>query len=282
MQRSSKATARPIAATTAGGKAISGSGISLRGARLAATAGLLLMACGASAPAASTAPADQGPIPPPPDAVVLFDGKDTSGWVHRGSAAPVRWKVSDGVLEVAPGTGDIVTRREFTDFQLHVEFNVPSMPNARGQARGNSGVYLHGLYEIQILDSYGLRSQNNDCGAIYEQAPPMVNACRPPEQWQSYDILFHAPRFDAAGQVVEKPRVSALQNGLWIQDNVSINGPTRASLGGPMRPSGPLLLQDHGNRVRFREIWLRPLPGAPAAATAADGSTGAPRAGGGK
>ena len=196
----------------------------------------------------------------PPDAISLFNGRDTAGWQHRGSGEPVKWKIAEGALEVVPGTGDIQTRQTFRDFQLHVEFNVPLMPNARGQARGNSGVYLQGLYEIQVLDSYGLKPRNDDCGAIYGQAAPMVNACRPPEQWQSYDILFHAPRYAPAGVLVEKPRVSVLQNGIWIQDNVAINNRTTASLETDPHRDGPILLQDHGNRVRYRNIWLRPLP----------------------
>jgi hypothetical protein len=207
----------------------------------------------------AAAPANSSPVPPPPDAQMLFDGRDLSGWLHRGSGAPARWKVAGGAAEVVPGTGDITTKQQFTDCQLHVEFRVPLMPDAHGQARGNSGVYLQGLYEVQVLDSYGLVPKNDDCGAIYEQAPPMVNACRPPEQWQTYDILFHAPRFDAAGQMTEKPRISVLQNGIWIQDNVSINHPTRASMERDVHGPGPIMLQDHGNRVRYRNIWVRPL-----------------------
>src|SRR5207302_9866357 len=113
----------------------------------------------------------------------------------------------------------------------------------------------------QVLDSYGLKSQNNDCGAIYEQAAPLVNACKPPGQWQTYDILFHAPRCDAQGNMTAKPRISALQNGLWIQDNVEVNHPTRASMEGEVDPKKPrpVMLQFHGNAVRYRNIWLRPL-----------------------
>jgi hypothetical protein len=202
---------------------------------------------------------EQRPVPPPPNAVVLFDGRDLSGWVHPGSGAPARWRLVDSAMEVAPGTGDIQTKPEFTDFQLHVEFNVPLMPNARGQARGNSGVYLQGLYEIQVLDSFGLTPGKGDCGALYGQAPPMVNASRPPEQWQTYDILFHAPRFDAAGKLAEKPRVSVLQNNIWIHDNVAIEGGVTASRTSDALQAGPILLQDHGNRVRYRNIWIRPL-----------------------
>jgi hypothetical protein len=219
----------------------------------------VLAAGGRWGDAAGARPASPPPVPPPPDAVVLFDGQDLSGWAQRGSDAPARWKVADREVEVVPGTGDIRTTRDFTDFQLHVEFNVPYMPDARGQARGNSGVYLQGSYEIQVLDSFGLNSQNNDCGAVYGQTPPMVNACRPPGEWQTYDILFHALRFDAAGQIAEKARVSVLQNNTWIQDNVSIEGPTTASMPRDVHQPGPIMLQDHGNRVKYRDIWVRPL-----------------------
>jgi hypothetical protein len=209
--------------------------------------------------AISAAPSGQSPVPPPPGATVLFSGRDLSDWVHPDFGAPARWRLVDGAMEVAPGTGDIRTKAEFQDFQLHVEFNVPLMPNARGQARGNSGVYLQGRYEIQVLDSYGLTPGEGDCGALYGFAPPLVNACRPPEQWQTYDVLFHAARFDAAGKVTDAPRVSVLQNNLWIHDNVVLGGRSAASLNRDRHQAGPILLQDHGNRVRFRNIWIRPL-----------------------
>jgi 3-keto-disaccharide hydrolase len=220
----------------------------------------LVAAAGRLTDAVGAGPASQPPVPPPSDAVTLFNGRDLSGWVRRGSGAPAGWKVADRVMEVVPGTGDIHTTRQFTDFQLHVEFNVPYMPNAHGQARGNSGVYLQGSYEIQVLDSFGLDSKNDDCGAVYGQTPPLVNACRPPGEWQTYDILFHAPRFDAAGQLAEKARVSVLQNNIWIQDNVSIEGPTRASMERDVHQPGPIMVQDHGSRVKYRDIWIRPLP----------------------
>jgi len=198
---------------------------------------------------------------PPKDALVLFDGTDTSKWVHRRSGRPVEWVVSDGAMEVKPGSGDILTKEKFGDFQLHLEFNVPYMPGATGQGRGNSGVYLHGLYEIQILDSY--RNQTyatGGCGAIYGQKDPDFRASKPPNEWQTYDITFRAPRFGADGKVIENPRVTVLHNGVKIHDNVEIKaGPTTASLGGPLVQTGPILLQDHGNRMRFRNIWIRPL-----------------------
>lgn len=227
--------------------------------RHAATALLLLGGAGASIGRGPASPGDVPVTPPPKDAVVLFDGTDLSGWARRGSGAPATWKVEGGVMTA--GGGDILTKQTFRDFQLHVEFRTPHMPQARGQARGNSGVYLQGSYEIQILDSYGLEPRANDCGAIYGQAAPMVNACRPPEVWQSYDILFHAPRFDADGRQMAKARVSVLQNGVWIHDNVEINGPTTASARRDVREPGPILLQDHGNPVQFRNLWIRPLGG---------------------
>lgn len=198
---------------------------------------------------------------PPPDAVVLFNGTDLAHWVHRGSGRPATWTVSNGEIEIKPGSGDILTKERFSDFQLHLEFNVPYLPGATGQARGNSGVYLHGLYEIQVLDSYRNPTYaKGGCGAIYGQKDPDFRACKPPNEWQTYDITFRAPRFGADGKVVENPRITVLHNGVKIHDNVEIKaGPTTASLGGPLIPTGPILLQDHGHRVRYRNIWIRPL-----------------------
>jgi hypothetical protein len=218
---------------------------------------LMLVGVGVSVVRAMPAPGDTPSVPPPSDAVVLFDGKDLSAWARRGSGAPATWKVENGVMTA--GGGDIVTKQAFRDFQLHVEFRTPNMPDARGQGKGNSGVYLQGSYEIQVLDSYGLTPRNDDCGAIYGQAPPRVNACRPPEVWQSYDILFHAPRFDSEGKQIARARVSVLQNGIWIHDNVEITGPTTASMPRDVREPGPIMLQDHGNPVQYRNIWIRPL-----------------------
>jgi hypothetical protein len=200
---------------------------------------------------------------PPKSSVILFDGKDASDWEHRrrGGSQPCEWLVTDGSLEIKPGSGNIVTTQQFEDFRLHLEFNTPLMVNVKGQARGNSGVYLHGLYEIQVLDSYNNETYPDGvCGAIYGQKGPDQNACKPPGQWQSYDIIFYGPRFDSAGTVIKKPRVTGVHNGVMIHDDVEISGgPTRAGLPGPMVKAGPILLQDHGCRVKYRNIWLEPL-----------------------
>lgn len=155
--------------------------------------------------------------------------------------------------------GSIRTKQVFDDCQLHVEFWLPLMPEARGQARANSGVYLQGRYEVQVLDSYGLDSQNNDCGAIYGVAAPLVNACRPPQHWQSYDIIFRAPKFDETGKVISKARITVLQNGVLIQENVDVLGITTAGVSGDLKTPGPIMLQDHGNAVRYRNVWIRRL-----------------------
>ncbi|OFX13783.1 MAG: hypothetical protein A2Z18_06115, partial [Armatimonadetes bacterium RBG_16_58_9] len=149
----------------------------------------------------------------PSDAIRLFDGKDLSNWVKRGGGEP-GWKVENGYAEVVPKTGDICSKQTVADCQLHVEFWLPLMADCTGQARANSGVYLQGRYEVQVLDSYGLDSKDDDCGGIYTVAAPVVNACRPPEQWQTYDILFHAPRFNHKGVKVKNARISILQNGI--------------------------------------------------------------------
>ncbi len=138
---------------------------------------------------------------PPEGAVVLFKGTDLKGWVKRDGKSPADWPVADGIITV--GKGDIMTEKPFGNFQLHLEFNVPYMPDARGQGRGNSGVYLDGIYELQVLDSYGLKPKNNDCGAIYTQLVPRVNACKPPLQWQTYDVTFKKAVVEE-GKVVKK------------------------------------------------------------------------------
>lgn len=196
---------------------------------------------------------------PPPGAVVLFDGSSLAGWEQRDPKQrvnPVGWTITDGVLQVGPGTGDIVTKRRFSDFQLHVEFPTPFMPEARGQVRGNSGVYLQGRYEVQVLDSYGLKGEDNECGGIYKVSAPRVNMCAPPGQWQTYDITFRKPRFTAEGTKTRDAIVTVLHNGVVIHQNLPIRGVTGGALDENVGTPGPLLLQDHGNLVQYRNIWL--------------------------
>jgi hypothetical protein len=198
----------------------------------------------------------------PSDAVVLFDGKDLSRWVHKdGSAA--KWKVENGYAEVAAKTGYIYTRDSFGDCQLHVEFAEPVPPKGESQERGNSGVFLMGLYEIQVLDTYENKTYADGmASAVYGQYPPLVNASRPPGQWQSYDIVFHGPRFDKEGKLTRPARVTVLHNGVLVQDNVELSGPTAHGERPPYKAQPdklPLALQDHGNPVHYRNIWIREL-----------------------
>jgi hypothetical protein len=209
-----------------------------------------------------TASTQDTPGRPPSDAIVLFDGKDLSQWTTE-DGQPAKWKVSDGVIEVVPHSGLIHTRQPFGDCQLHVEFSEPVPPVGEGQERGNSGVFLMGLYEIQVLDSYQTKTYaDGQASAVYAQFPPQVNASRPPGQWQAYDIIFHAPRFDKDGKVLRPARVMVLHNGVLVQDNVELSGPTGHHVRPPYKPTPeklPLSLQDHGNPVRFRNIWIREL-----------------------
>lgn len=195
----------------------------------------------------------------PADAIVLFDGKDLSQWVKRGSTDPAEWKVENGYFEVMPRTGDIRTKELFTDCQVHIEFWLPLMADCKGQARANSGVYLQGRYEVQVLDSHGLDSKDDDCGGIYQLAAPMVNAGRPPEQWQTYDIFFSAPKFNEKGVKTTPARISVVLNGVWVHHDLKIHEPTGGEIDNNCAEPGPLLLQDHGNLVRYRNVWARKL-----------------------
>jgi hypothetical protein len=196
----------------------------------------------------------------PKNAVMLFNGKNLSNWRTR-SGGTAGWKVADGVITVEPRTGDIVTQQKFTDFMLHLEWMEPDMPDAKGQARGNSGVYLQGRYEVQVLDSYGIEVPGKgDCGAIYDQFAPLVNACKPALEWQTYDVIFRAARLDGSGKVINQARVTLLQNGMVIHNNVELLGPTGGAMDDKVGEPGPLLLQDHGNLVKYRNIWIAELP----------------------
>ena len=212
------------------------------------------------------------PAEPPGDAIVLFDGTDLSHW-RSEDAQPPRWIVKDGVMESVPGSGYLYTERAFGDIQLHVEWASPAKVEGNGQGRGNSGVFLMGLYELQVLDSYQNDTYpDGQAAAVYGQHPPLVNASRPPGQWQSYDITFRRPRFHPDGSLAEPARMSVLHNGVLVQDDVEPWGPTAWLKPEPYRAHAdklPLSLQDHGNPVRYRNIWLRelretPRPGPPA------------------
>ncbi|MDY7108430.1 MAG: DUF1080 domain-containing protein [Planctomycetota bacterium] len=199
-------------------------------------------------------------IPPPDGTIVLFDGRDFSHWIGA-DGTPVRWKIVRDTMEIVPGTGSLVTRTPFRDFLLHVEFNLPQPPaEARGQARSNSGVYIQRCYEVQILDSFGIEAGRRDGGALYGFKAPDQNACRPPGEWQSYDITFRSPRWEGEGATarkVENARITVLHNGVPIHDDVEL--PNKTGAGRPEGPEpGPILLQDHGHPVRFRNIWLVP------------------------
>ena len=196
----------------------------------------------------------------PDTAVVLFDGRDLSSWAKLDGGVP-GWAVADGAMTVTAGEGDIVSREQFTDFLLHLEFMTPDMPEATGQAKGNSGVFLQGRYEIQVLDSYGIDVPGmGDCGAIYNQSASLVNACKPPLEWQTYDVIFRAARVSESGEIEESARVTVLQNGIVIQNNVEIQGSTGGATDDDAAAPGPLRLQDHGNSVKYRNIWVVLLP----------------------
>ncbi len=208
-----------------------------------------------------TASTQDAPGHAPSDAVVLFDGKDLSQWAGE-DGQPAKWKVADGYMEVVPHSGYIHTRQPFGNCQLHVEFAEPAPPVGEDQGRGNSGVFLMGLYEIQVLDSNQNKTYaDGQASAVYGQFPPQVNASRAPGHWQTYDIIFHAPRFDKDGKVYPA-RVTVLHNGVLVQDNVELSGPTGHHQRPPYKPTPdklPLSLQDHANPVRFRNIWIREL-----------------------
>lgn len=214
------------------------------------------------APAPVVTPGKDGT--PPADAIVLFDGKDLSAWRTK-TGEPAPWKVADGYMETVAGSDDIFTKQEFGDCQLHIEWASPADPAGKiDQARGNSGIFFMEKYEIQVLDSYENRTYSDGyAGAIYAQYPPQVNATRPPGEWQAYDIVFHAPRFKPDGSVKRPARITAFLNGILVQDNVTLTGPTGWLQQKPYEAHPDKMsikLQDHDSPVRFRNIWIRPLP----------------------
>jgi hypothetical protein len=206
-------------------------------------------------------------VPAPKGAVVLFDGKNLDSWVARDGKTNPTWGLLDGGVMEARGA-DIRTRQTFADgYKLHVEFRIPPQPVNTNVGRGNSGVYLHGNYEVQILDSYGPQAKDpkaihsapaESCGAIFGQTAPRVNACKAPGFWQSYDIEFHPPRFKE-GQKVENPRVTVFHNGVLIHDKVEVLvDDTGMGLKGDLAQPGPVMLQYHSSPVQFRNLWLLP------------------------
>lgn len=198
----------------------------------------------------------------PSDAIVLFDGKSASNWQHANGDA-VKWLVANNTLTVQKDAGNIQTKQKFGDCQLHIEWRTPAEVSGEGQGRGNSGIFLMGRYEVQILDSYNNKTYSNgQAASIYKQHTPLVNACRKPGEWQSYDIIFTAPRFSDNGGVLEPARVTVMQNGVLVQNNVTIWGSTQY-IGLPTyekhADKEPIVLQDHGNPTSFRNIWVREL-----------------------
>ncbi|MPZ18708.1 MAG: DUF1080 domain-containing protein [Luteitalea sp.] len=199
----------------------------------------------------------------PSDAIVLFDGNDLSSWAsEKGEGAP-GWKVESGYMEVVKGAGGIATKQGFGDCQLHIEWATPAEVEGESQGRGNSGVFLQGRYEVQVLDAYQNETYfHGTAGSVYKQHAPLVNMARKPGEWQTYDIIFRAPEFDSSGAVTTPAYVTVLWNGVLVQDHVEVKGGTTHE-GAPTYEAHdaelPLLLQDHGNPVRFRNIWVRKL-----------------------
>jgi hypothetical protein len=200
---------------------------------------------------------------PPSDAIVLFAGKDLAQWRQVDGAA-ARWTVTDGAMTVVKGTGDLRTTRAFGDCQLHIEWRTPSTVQGEGQGRGNSGIFLQERYEVQVLDSFNNRTYSNgQAASIYKQHIPLVNASRPPGEWQTYDIIYAAPRFGDDGKVLRPAYVTVLHNGVLAQNHVEIKG-TTTYIGQPKYEKHgakePLRLQDHGDPDSYRNIWIRELP----------------------
>jgi hypothetical protein len=200
---------------------------------------------------------------PPSDAIVLFDGTNLNEWTNSKGEAP-EWIVADGCVTVKKGTGTMKTKRQFEDYQLHIEWRTPAEVVGESQGRGNSGIFMQGIYEVQVLDNYNNRTyRNGQAGSIYKQHPPLVNACKAPGVWQTYDIIYTAPRFNDDGTYFTPPTITVLHNGVLVQNNVKMRGPTEY-IGIPeysVKKHGPgsIELQDHGNPVSFRNIWIREL-----------------------
>lgn len=205
-------------------------------------------------------PAPEKPAPAPADAKILFDGTNLDAWIGKDGKTP--WEIKDGAMVIAPKTGDLRTRESFGSCELHIEWASPEKVVGDGQGRGNSGIFLMDQYELQVLDSYNnVTYADGQAAALYGMMPPLVNACRPPGQWQTYDIKFEAPVFKDGK--VEKPAfITVKHNGILVQDHSQYLGPSSHKKNPPYAPHAdklPIRLQDHGNPVRYRNIWIRPL-----------------------
>ena len=201
----------------------------------------------------------------PSDAIILMgEGLNLDNeWINDKGEKP-QWNYENGIATAVKGSGVIKTKREFQDFQLHVEWRTPSEVVGESQGRGNSGIFLQGIYELQVLDSYNNRTyRNGQAGSIYKQFAPLVNVCKAPGEWQTYDVIYTAPRFNEDGTYFTRPAATVIQNGVLVQNHVELRGPTEY-IGIPeysVKPhgNGPVILQDHGNPVSFRNIWIREL-----------------------
>jgi hypothetical protein len=198
----------------------------------------------------------------PSDAIILFDGKDASKWTSK-SGGNIEWKVENGAMTVVGGKGMITSKESFGDMQMHIEWRTPAEVKGESQGRGNSGIFIMGLYELQVLDNYNNRTYSNgQAGSIYKQLIPLANACRKPGEWQTYDVVFTAPRFAENGMVKTPARITIIHNGVLVQNNATIVGATEY-IGIPVYQKHadklPISLQDHGNPVSFRNIWVRNL-----------------------
>jgi hypothetical protein len=221
-------------------------------------------------------PATDQPAKPPGDAVVLFDGSDLSKWKPEKGEGEVKWKAENGALVVVPKSGAIQSKDEFRDVQVHLEWQHPKDITGKGQGRGNSGIFLMGLYELQVLDNYNAETYPDGMvGGVYGQYPPLVNAAAPPGTWSAYDIIFRAPKY-ADGKVAKPARVTVLLNGVVVQDGVELLGPTThkklTEYPSEHPEKGPIRLQDHGQPVKFRNIWVRELKENPQPAVRAAGA----------
>lgn len=199
----------------------------------------------------------------PSDAIILFDGSNLNAWESASDQKPAKWKLDDKAMTVAKGTGAIKTKQKFGDCQLHIEWRSPAEIKGEGQGRGNSGVFLMGIYELQVLDSYKNRTYSNgQAGSIYKQLPPLVNASRKPGEWQTYDIIFTAPRFNKDSSIKTQARITVFHNGVLVQNDMAIWGASQfigIATNKMHAEKESIMLQDHGDAVSFRNIWIREL-----------------------